>query len=195
MPSERARYFTVGRFEPLEVVGRDLVPLRPLAIGLGDQDLACREADTLGRIARTGDELRVRVAVAAEQWVVYLQRGRVLHHGRRGPGCGPQPDRLGVRSLDVRQLRRHVGVVRVEGLTGHDLDTEVSGEALRHRDTVSPETAGVGDERDLRDAIEATDGFIGIGGTFTFSADDHNGMSVDDLVMYEFVNGAWTLAE
>ncbi len=48
---------------------------------------------------------------------------------------------------------------------------------------------------ELRDGIEATDGFVGIGGTFTYSADDHNGMTSDDLVIYEVENGEWTLAE
>lgn len=48
---------------------------------------------------------------------------------------------------------------------------------------------------DLRDAIEATNGFVGIGGVFTYSATDHNGMTEDDLVMYEVKNGEWILAE
>lgn len=48
---------------------------------------------------------------------------------------------------------------------------------------------------ELRDAIEATEGFVGIGGTFTYSADDHNGMTEDDLVMYEIKDGEWVLAE
>lgn len=48
---------------------------------------------------------------------------------------------------------------------------------------------------DLRDAIEKTQGFVGIGGTFTYSATDHNGMSEDDLVMYQVKNGEWVLAE
>jgi branched-chain amino acid transport system substrate-binding protein len=47
----------------------------------------------------------------------------------------------------------------------------------------------------LRDEIEATSGFVGIGGTFTFTADDHNGMSADDLNMYEITGGEWTLAK
>jgi branched-chain amino acid transport system substrate-binding protein len=47
----------------------------------------------------------------------------------------------------------------------------------------------------LRDEIEATSGFIGIGGTFTFSPDDHNGMTTDDLVMYEISGGEWTLID
>lgn len=48
---------------------------------------------------------------------------------------------------------------------------------------------------DLRAEIEATDGFVGIGGVFTFSSTDHNGLSEDDLVMYEVKDGAWVLAE
>ncbi len=48
---------------------------------------------------------------------------------------------------------------------------------------------------ELRDAIEATTGFVGIGGTFTYGADDHNGMTADDLVMYEVKDGTWVLAE
>jgi branched-chain amino acid transport system substrate-binding protein len=48
---------------------------------------------------------------------------------------------------------------------------------------------------ELRDEIEATDGFIGIGGVFTYSADDHNGMTESDLVLYEVQDGAWILVE
>jgi len=48
---------------------------------------------------------------------------------------------------------------------------------------------------ELRDEIEATDGFVGIGGTFTFSADDHNGLSEDDLVLYRVENGDWVVIE
>ena len=46
----------------------------------------------------------------------------------------------------------------------------------------------------LRDEIEATDGFVGIGGTFTFSETDHNGLSADDLSVYRIIGGEWTLA-
>lgn len=48
---------------------------------------------------------------------------------------------------------------------------------------------------ELRDAIEKTNGFVGIGGTFTYSTTDHNGMSEDDLVMYQVKGGEWVLAE
>jgi len=48
---------------------------------------------------------------------------------------------------------------------------------------------------DLRAEIEATSGFVGIGGVFTFSPTDHNGLSEGDLVMYEVKNAKWVLAE
>jgi branched-chain amino acid transport system substrate-binding protein len=47
----------------------------------------------------------------------------------------------------------------------------------------------------LRDAIEATKGLIGVGGTFTYSATDHNGLTEKDLVIYRIENGAWKVVE
>jgi branched-chain amino acid transport system substrate-binding protein len=47
----------------------------------------------------------------------------------------------------------------------------------------------------LRDAIEATDGLVGVGGTFTYSATDHNGLTDKDLVIYTVENGAWKVVE
>jgi len=47
----------------------------------------------------------------------------------------------------------------------------------------------------LRDEIENTSGMVGIGGTFTYSSEDHNGLTDKDLVMYRIENAAWTLAE
>ena len=43
----------------------------------------------------------------------------------------------------------------------------------------------------LRDEIEKTQGFVGIGGTFNMSATDHNGLSSNDLTMYEITDGGW----
>jgi branched-chain amino acid transport system substrate-binding protein len=37
----------------------------------------------------------------------------------------------------------------------------------------------------LRDEIEKTQGFVGIGGTFNFSSTDHNGLTQGDLTTYE----------
>jgi branched-chain amino acid transport system substrate-binding protein len=47
----------------------------------------------------------------------------------------------------------------------------------------------------LRDEIEKTKAFPGIGGSFTFSSTDHNGMTADDIVRYQVQNGKWVLAK
>ncbi len=47
----------------------------------------------------------------------------------------------------------------------------------------------------LRNEIEKTNGFVGIGGTFTFSPTDHNGLSDKDLQLYVIKNGEFALAE
>ena len=46
---------------------------------------------------------------------------------------------------------------------------------------------------ELRDEIEKTDGMPGIGGTFTFSSTDHNGMTANDIVRYRIEGGSWVL--
>jgi branched-chain amino acid transport system substrate-binding protein len=48
--------------------------------------------------------------------------------------------------------------------------------------------------KSLRDQIEKTSGFNGIGGVFTFSATDHNGLTDKDLSFYEIKDGAFVLA-
>ena len=47
----------------------------------------------------------------------------------------------------------------------------------------------------LRDAIEQTAGWVGTGGTFNFTPEDHNGLTVDDLTMYQIKNGDWTTVQ
>jgi len=46
----------------------------------------------------------------------------------------------------------------------------------------------------IRDFIENTRGFIGQHGIFNLSAQDHNGLSKDDLVMVVVKNGDWAMA-
>ena len=46
----------------------------------------------------------------------------------------------------------------------------------------------------LRDEIEKTTGFVGIGGTFNFTPTDHNGLTAADLNMYQVKNGTWVIA-
>ena len=47
----------------------------------------------------------------------------------------------------------------------------------------------------LRDEIEKTEDLVSVGGTFTFSPKDHNGMTEDDLVMYRVEDGEWVLVK
>jgi len=47
----------------------------------------------------------------------------------------------------------------------------------------------------IRDEIEKTKNFAGIGGVFNFSDKDHNGLGPESLVMIKIVNGKWTYLE
>jgi branched-chain amino acid transport system substrate-binding protein len=47
---------------------------------------------------------------------------------------------------------------------------------------------------ELRDAIEETTGLVGTAGIFNYTPTNHNGLSPDDLVMVEIVDGAWEKA-
>ena len=55
--------------------------------------------------------------------------------------------------------------------------------------------AGSSDKAQVRDALEATDGFVGVTGEFNFSASDHLGLSLDAFYMVEVQNGAWKLVD
>jgi len=48
------------------------------------------------------------------------------------------------------------------------------------------------DTEKLTDEIEKTKGLVGIDGIFTYTPKDHDGLSVDDLIMIEVENGEWT---
>lgn len=50
------------------------------------------------------------------------------------------------------------------------------------------------DRAKIRDYLEKTTGFVGQHGIFKFSAQDHNGLSKDDLEMVVVKNGDWALA-
>jgi branched-chain amino acid transport system substrate-binding protein len=47
----------------------------------------------------------------------------------------------------------------------------------------------------LNAAIEKTAGLVGIGGTFTFTPTDHNGLTEKDLIMYVIKDGKWQQAK
>ncbi len=54
----------------------------------------------------------------------------------------------------------------------------------------------VGDDpAKIRDEIEATKGFVGVGGVFNFSPTDHNGLSKDAFALVKIADGKWTLLQ
>ena len=55
--------------------------------------------------------------------------------------------------------------------------------------------AGSAEPQAIRDAIEATSGFVGTTGTVTMSPDDHLGLDLSAFRMLEIRDGGWTLVE
>ncbi|MFH1992044.1 MAG: ABC transporter substrate-binding protein [Pseudomonadota bacterium] len=51
------------------------------------------------------------------------------------------------------------------------------------------------DRAKIRDAIENTKGYVGISGIYNISPEDHNGLSMNDIVMIEATKGGWKLLE
>ncbi len=55
--------------------------------------------------------------------------------------------------------------------------------------------AGSTDKAKVRDALEATKGFVGTGGIFTMSATDHMGLDLSAFRLFEIKNGDWVLSK
>ena len=55
--------------------------------------------------------------------------------------------------------------------------------------------AGSTDKAKVRDALEATKGFVGTSGTFNMSPTDHMGLNLSAFRMLEIKNGDWTIAQ
>lgn len=51
------------------------------------------------------------------------------------------------------------------------------------------------DKAKLRDEIEKTKNFAGIGGIFTYSPTNHDGLTTKDMIMIRIENGEWTQAK
>jgi branched-chain amino acid transport system substrate-binding protein len=51
------------------------------------------------------------------------------------------------------------------------------------------------DRAKIRDTIENTQGYVGISGIYNISPKDHNGLSMDDIVMIKATKGGWKLLE
>lgn len=55
------------------------------------------------------------------------------------------------------------------------------------------ETAGSTEPEKVRTAIENTKNFAAVTGNYNFSPEDHNGLTIDSLILVEIVDGKWTL--
>ncbi len=51
------------------------------------------------------------------------------------------------------------------------------------------------DRAKLRDAIENTQGYLGISGIYNITPEDHNGLSMKDIVMIKATKGGWELMD
>lgn len=51
------------------------------------------------------------------------------------------------------------------------------------------------DRAKIRDAIENTKGYVGISGIYNMSSQDHNGLTVKDIVMVQATKGGWKLLD
>ena len=54
--------------------------------------------------------------------------------------------------------------------------------------------AGTDNEK-LREAIEGTKGYIGVSGVYNLTAEDHNGLGMDSMVMVQVAGGKWKMLQ
>jgi branched-chain amino acid transport system substrate-binding protein len=54
--------------------------------------------------------------------------------------------------------------------------------------------AGTDNEK-LRDAIEATKGYVGVSGVYNLTPEDHNGLGLDSMVLVQIEKGQWKMRE
>ena len=47
------------------------------------------------------------------------------------------------------------------------------------------------DNEKLRETIEATQGYVGVSGIYNLTAEDHNGLGTDSMVMVQISGGQW----
>ncbi len=69
---------------------------------------------------------------------------------------------------------------------GHGWDAMLILQSALERTADNPTSA------ELRDAIEGTRGLVGTAGTFNYTSENHNGLTIQDLTMVEIVDGKWT---
>ncbi len=113
---------------------------------------------------------------------IKLPSGRVIVSDRL-PASDPQK-----RSLQIF-VRGYQNYFKAEGdhFGGHAWDAVMLLKGAMERGATTPAA--------VRDQLENTRKFHGIGGTFTYSARDHAGLGKDAFVLVEIRNGDWTLVK
>jgi len=72
--------------------------------------------------------------------------------------------------------------------------TAMAADPIKAESVDAIKRAGGTDKAKVRDAIEATKGYVGTGGVVTMSATDHMGLDLSSFRMLEIKNGDWTIA-
>ncbi len=114
---------------------------------------------------------------------ILLPAGRLIVEAQL-PGSDPRKATLAGYAKDYEQRFKQP----VSTFGGHAWDAMM---LLAHgiREAKAPEPAAV------RDAVEKIRGFQGTAGTFSFSADDHAGLTEDAFVMVRIAKGEWEMVK
>lgn len=80
--------------------------------------------------------------------------------------------------------------ILVNGLGRVDLDKVGLGGSTEQTDSQL-----ISARASLRNAVESTKGVVGYGGIFSFSPQDHNGLSVEDIEFFHVKDGEWAIGQ
>lgn len=117
----------------------------------------------------------------------FLPAGKLIVVDQLGAG-DPQKELLAKYKADY-EGRFGAGTVNTFG--GHAWDAfQLAVTAIERA-----EKAGGATRASIRDELEKIRDFVGTGGIFNFSTEDHNGLNKDGFVMIEIKDGTWSLAE
>lgn len=113
---------------------------------------------------------------------IYLPTGKILV-AEQLPQEDPQKEVL-TRYIESFENRFQMPV---SGFGGYAYDAVyLLAEALRGSE---------GDREKIRSSLEQIEGHVGVTGVFTFSPEDHNGLSSEAFVMVRIENGEWKLLD
>ncbi len=121
----------------------------------------------------------IQLAGPAAEGVVFPS-GKLLVVGQL-PATDPQRSLLEKYAREFEAANRYVATT----FGGHAFDgITMLGDALRH---VGP------DKEKIREYLEHLRGFLGTGGVFNMSPQNHNGLTTGDMVLVQIQNGNWVI--